>query len=462
MDRLENLGMAMKPAVPEDRRVAIIGGGYAGLACGVELAKAGVQVAVFERSRTLGGRARVADIEGYAVDNGQHILLGAYHELLRLLRVVGQSPKVLLSLPLTLHNPGQLHLRAGPLPAPLHLAWGLLTADGFSWRERLQAMGLMRRLQASRFELANDQELLPWLQAEQQSPRLIHLLWGPLALAALNTPLAEASAQTFAYVLRDSLAGAAEDSRLLLPRVSLSDLFPVPAARYIALRRGLVRTMEPITAIRQEENGLYRLEGDGRNQTYHHVVIATAPYHAHPLLAELSLCNALAQQIAGLQHEPIGCIWLDYGHEENGQPAVTLPAPMMACARLPIDNPSGIPIDWFFDRHQTHGQPGLFAAVISGHGEWMALPREALIEEAHRQLTRLCGGNGVPAPLWAKVVIEKRATFACHPGLQRPECRTPQQGVWLAGDYVKSPYPATLETAITSGIQTARHILSNR
>ncbi|HRG70483.1 MAG TPA: FAD-dependent oxidoreductase, partial [Thauera aminoaromatica] len=118
--------------------VAIIGAGYAGLACGVELARAGVHVTVFERSHTMGGRARVVHKDHHwRVDNGQHILIGAYSELTRLLRLTGVSPKQLAHLPLTLHVPGRLHLKAASLPAPFHLAVGLLRAQGLHWADRL-------------------------------------------------------------------------------------------------------------------------------------------------------------------------------------------------------------------------------------------------------------------------------------------------------------------------------------
>ncbi|MBS0554789.1 MAG: FAD-dependent oxidoreductase, partial [Proteobacteria bacterium] len=252
--------------------VAVIGGGYAGLACAVELARRGVHVTVFERSHTLGGRARVVHKDPHwRVDNGQHILLGAYAELTRLLRLTGGSPRQLEHLPLTLHVPGRMHLRAAALPAPFHLALGLLRAQGLSWGDRLAMLRLMRGLMRDAFRVAPGATVADLLRTTGQTANLIQLVWEPLCVAALNTPLAEACAQVFANVLRDSLASSAAASELLIPRVDLSELFPVPAARFLATRRGRLRTGNAITAIQPVDGG-FRLEGDPGSQPWQQVV----------------------------------------------------------------------------------------------------------------------------------------------------------------------------------------------
>ena len=304
--------------------VAIIGAGYAGLACAVELARAGVHVTVFERSHTMGGRARVVHKDHHwRVDNGQHILIGAYSELTRLLRLTGVSPKQLAHLPLTLHVPGRLHLKAASLPAPFHLAVGLLRSKGLSWADRLAMLRLMRWLKRHGFRLPDAAMTVDALLAEtRQTATLCQLIWEPLCVAALNTPVAEASAQVFANVLRDSLAAGAAASELLLPRTDLSELFPVPAARYIGVRRGKLRTGNAIEAIERVPGG-YRLEGDPGSQPWPHVVVATAPYHAGTLLASAGGCERLVAQIDALEHEPIVSVYLALGRGQK------LPEPMI-------------------------------------------------------------------------------------------------------------------------------------
>jgi squalene-associated FAD-dependent desaturase len=424
--------------------VAIIGAGYAGLACAVDLATEGVQVTVFDRSHVLGGRARLLTKDGRRVDNGQHILIGAYTELTRMLRHTRVSPKVLERLPLTLESPGRFHLRAAELPAPLHLAVGLLRARGLTWADRFAVMRLIRMLKRKRFQVSPEQTVQALLHETAQTPHATTWIWEPLCVAALNTPVAYASAQVFANVLRDSVAAHATASELLIPRVDLSELFPVQAARYLATRRGKLRTGTTVKAIERVDGG-FRLDCDHpTRQVFEQVVIATAPYHAPALLRAVGGCERLAQQIEALDYEPITTVYYALGE------SVSLSAPMLLLA----DGPA----QWVFDRGQLGGEAGLLACVISAHGEYEKLSREDLEIAIHQQLERELGRR-LPSPDWVLSVVEKRATIACRPGIVRPDIKTPVPGLWLAGDYVDSPYPATLESAVRSGTASAQAVL---
>lgn len=424
--------------------VAIIGAGYAGLACAVELARAGVPVQIYERSHSLGGRARLVAKDGWRVDNGQHILLGAYTELTRLLRVVGVGPKVFERSPLLLHTPGGLHLQAARLPAPLHLAVGLLTARGLPWKDKLAMVRFLSGLKKCGFRLAGDGSVRELLHAAGQSRALCAALWEPLCLAALNTPPEEASAQVFVNVLRDSLAADASASEMLLPKVDLSELFPVPALRYLATRRGRVDTGIAIKGIQREPEG-FRLEGAPRGAQFAQVVLATAPYHAAALLEPLEGVQRLTQLLHDLPQEPVTTAYFAFAEE------VRLPYPMLG---LPATGPG----QWVFDRGQLDGQSKLLAVVISAHGPHEALEREELAFAILRQLEDVLKLR-LPPVDWQQVITERRAAFACRPGLPRPGHRTPVPGLWLAGDYVESDYPATLESAVRSGVQCARAVL---
>ena len=398
----------------------------------------------------MGGRARVVHKDHHwRVDNGQHILIGAYSELTRLLRLTGVSPKQLAHLPLTLHVPGRLHLKAASLPAPFHLAVGLLRSKGLSWADRLAMLRLMRWLKRHGFRLPDAAMTVDALLAEtRQTATLCQLIWEPLCVAALNTPVAKASAQVFANVLRDSLAAGAAASELLLPRTDLSELFPVPAARYIGVRRGKLRTGNAIEAIERVPGG-YRLEGDPGSQPWPHVVVATAPYHAGTLLASAGGCERLVAQIDALEHEPIVSVYLALGRGQK------LPEPMIGL----VSGSTAGPAQWVFDRGQLGGPEGLLSCVISAHGPHEALARDELVLAVHAQLERQLGRR-LPAPEWSQVIVEKRATFACRPGIFRPGIRTPLPGLWLAGDYLDSDYPATLESAVRSGVACATAILA--
>jgi squalene-associated FAD-dependent desaturase len=412
-------------------RVAIVGAGYAGLACAVELADAGVTVEVFEASRTLGGRARAVELDGMTVDNGAHILAGAYRETLRLMQKVGAGSTALRRESLHLEFPGHVRIDAPKLPAPLHLGWALLTAQGLSFREKLAAIRFMRAQQARGFRLPADMSAADLFAAHRQPERVRRFLWEPLCLAALNTPVAAASAQVFLNVLRDSLAADRAASDLLLPATDFSSLFPEPAAGYIEARGGQVHRSARIASLDELD----------RFDNFDHRVLAVAPYHLAPLAPGIAARFPFAWQ-------PIATCYLAY--PANSSMAL-LPFPMIGL------DPAGGHAQWVFDRGALCGQPGLLAAVISGAGPWQELGHDELAASIHAQIAALLPGLRPPRKTW--VIEEKRATFACTPGLARPPTATDLPNVWLAGDYVAGDYPATIEGAVRSGIAAARAII---
>ncbi len=415
-------------------RIAIVGAGYAGLAAAVELARAGIAVEVFEASRTLGGRARATDIEGLRLDNGAHILAGAYTETARLMALVGEPPQALRRHPLRLEFPGEVRLAAPAwLPAPLNLTWALMTARGLSLAEKVAAARFMTMLKTRRFRLAADITAAELLS--EQSERLRRYLWEPLCLAALNTPVHKASAQVFLNVLRDSLAASREASDLLLPACDLSSLFPEPAARYLAGGGHTVRRGVRIAAIARNNAG-YFLDGCG---PFAQVVLAVAPYHLSALIAGLPELAPLARQVAAFEWQPIVTCYLRY------QEPVRLPWPMVGV----VDGHA----QWLFDLGALRGLPGMIAAVISARGRHQETTAVELAARIHAEIARIV--PGLPAPAWSRVIAEQRATFACTPNLQRPPTATVLPGLWLAGDYVASDYPATIEGAVRSGVRAA-------
>lgn len=428
------------------RKVAVIGGGYAGLAAAVELARHNVPVTVFEAAKQLGGRARRVEHQGLELDNGQHILIGAYEETLRLMTLVGVDVEhALLRLPLEFDLPGRFHLKTAHLPAPLHLAWGLLTATGLTWSERLSTARFIHALRKQQFRLKQDITVSTVLEQHQQSDSTVQLLWSPLCLAALNTPVDTASAQVFLHVLRDSLNGKRQASDILLPRVNLSQLFPDPAAEFIEKNGGAVLRNTVIRAIEKAQDG-YSLLTDNDRLDFTGVICAVAPSRLPQLFGGLPELAIAASQAENFRFQPICTVYLQY-------PAhVRLPKPMIGFA-------DGF-AQWAFDRGQLHNMPGLIAVVISAAGKHTELSHEQLAEIICQELCNVIGT--LPAPLWHKVITEKRATFSCDAGLVRPRQSTALRGLLLAGDYTEGDYPATLEGAIRSGVKSAKLFLESR
>ena len=422
--------------------VAVIGGGWAGLAAAVTLAEQGIPVTLFESAAQLGGRARRVEINGLALDNGQHILIGAYRETLRLLESVGVDINaVFYAPPLTLQVAPSFYLSAAHLPAPWHLAVGLLKSRGIPLHDKLSAIRFLATLKRDAFRIAPDFSVAALLTQHRQSTALNNYLWHPLCLAALNTPPHLASAQVFINVLRDAFFGTREDSRLLLPRVDLGQLLPDPAARFITAHGGEIRLNQRIQRVESITDG-FALYSDQGIEHFKQVICAVPPFRVHDLLGPLPSLQAVLDQIAALRYQPIYTVYLQYATTTH------LPFPMLGL--------SNALSQWVFDRGALSGQAGLMAVVISAEGAHETLPHAALAEQAARELHERLG---FPVQAnWTQVIAEKRATFACLPSIARPENVTPIAGLFLAGDYTACDYPATLESAVRSGIQCALSI----
>ncbi len=432
--------------------VAVVGGGYAGMAAAVALAEAGVTVCVYEAAPELGGRARRVTHRSTVLDNGLHIGIGAYSSLLaigqRVRRAAGLPGDGWQRRPLEWHVHGGLQMRAPRLPAPLHLAAALAGARGLPFGARADAVRLMLALRQSGYRLDVDTTVQAFLAAHRQRPPIVESLWAPLCVAALNTPPERASAQVFANVLRDSLGAARGDSDLLLPAADLSALFPDPAAVQVEAMGGAVHRGHRVERIEPAGDGWRLLFGQQRSPPagpFAGVVLAVAPRALAELTAGWPALQAVHACVAAYAHEPITSVYLQY-------PApVALPHPMTGFMHGPGQ--------WVFDRGALAGQPGLLGVVISASTAQRSLDAATLAAEVHRQLCGLL--PGLPVPSWTKVITERQATFACVPGMQRPSTLTELPGIVLAGDHVASDYPATLEGAVRSGLRAAEALLGH-
>lgn len=433
--------------------VAVVGGGYAGMAAAVALADAGVAVSVYEAAPELGGRARRVRHRDAVLDNGLHIGIGAYTTLLaiagRVRAAAGESGDGWQRRPLEWCMHRGMQLRAPRLPAPLHLAAALATARGLSPGARWDAIRLIAALRRDRYRIATETTVDALLRAHGQRPPIVDALWAPLCVAALNTPVQRASAQVFANVLRDSLGASGPASDLLLPAVDLSALFPDPAARHVESMGGTVHRSHRVGRISAAAGGRgWQLQfAQGRAEPagpFAAIVLAVAPRALADLTEEWPALRPVHDQVGAYAYEPITSVYLQY-------PAtVRLPRPMTGFTEGPGQ--------WVFDRGTLTGQAGLLGMVISASTAQRMPGADPLADAVHRQLCDLV--PGLPGPAWSKVITEKQATFACTPGLDRPGPLTAAPGVVLAGDHVASDYPATLEGAVRSGLQAAEAVLA--
>jgi hydroxysqualene dehydroxylase len=415
------------------RRLAVVGAGWAGLAAAVEAVGRGFAVTVFEMAPQAGGRARGLDVAGLALDNGQHILIGAYTETLALMRRVGADPEVLLErLPLVLADAqGRgLALPAGaPLPAFLR---GVLGAKHWPLTARLALLATAARWRLGGFRCD------PGWSVERLArglPAVVRTgLIEPLCVAALNTPAAQASAAVFLRVLRDALFAGPGSADLLLPRASLDALLPAPALAWLAAQGATLRLGQRVQAVAPQSGG-WRVD----DEAFDAVVLAASAGESARLAGPVA--PAWAAKARGLRYEPIVTV---YAHAAGA----VLRTPMVALAA-----DAEAPAQFVFDRGRLGGHAGVLAFVASGAQPWVdrgaPATAAATVAQARREL-----GLAIEV---LKVVTEKRATFRCTPALLRPAPRI-APGLHAAGDHVEGPYPATLEGAVRSGLDAVRRL----
>ncbi|MFT4266823.1 MAG: hydroxysqualene dehydroxylase HpnE [Xenophilus sp.] len=415
---------------PAPAKVAIVGGGWAGLACAVRAVQAGHAVTLFESARTPGGRARRVEADGGGVlDNGQHILIGAYRATLDLMRTVGVDPtQVLLRAPLALRFPdgGGLAIPAGPKP-PMDLLAGIAGARGWSWRDRLSLLRTALRWRARRFACAPGQTVAGLCAGVR--PRVMEELIAPLCVSALNVPVERASGAVFLRVLHDALFSEPGGADLLLPRADLGALLPEAAVRWLSSRGAAMRLGHRVQALRPDGGG-WRVEGE----CFDRVVLAVPAWESARLARSAGLADAAAwvQAAEALAHEGIATVYV------RGAP--TWPGlPMLALRRGPAQ--------FVFDRGRLGGPAGLAAFVVSA----CAGSRDELEARVLAQARDELGWAGAAA---VQTIVEKRATFACTPALQRPGAQV-APALLACGDYVDGPYPATLEGAVRSALAAA-------
>lgn len=432
--------------------VIVVGGGWAGLAAAVELARCSIPVTLLESAKQLGGRARSVQLDELHVDNGQHLMLGAYESVLDLLRIIGvREEDAVQRQALNLHYQWRgakpVSVVTANLPAPFHLALGLLQSKGLTLRERLAALRFSLAMKKRDFTLAEDCSVADLLKVYKQPARTISAIWEPLCVGALNTHLHEASALLFLRTLRDSFHYARRDSDLLLTKLDLSAMLPRPAMDYIETHGGNIQLGQRVNQLQLRDSSIYALELDSGSVAADEVILAAPASTAQRLLEPHDACRDVVQQLAGLQHRPICTVYLQYPEFVQLEP--------------PMQGSLGTLTQWIFDR-RLYGQAGLMAVVISGDGEHMQLDNEALCLKVEEELA----GHFPtwPKPLSSHCIREKRATFAALVDVQqhRPSMKTPIKGLWLAGDYTDTGLPATLEGAVRSGIACARDVVEKR
>jgi hydroxysqualene dehydroxylase len=414
------------------KSLAVVGAGWAGLAAAVRATEAGHRVTLFDMAPQPGGRARAVEHDGLLLDNGQHILIGAYRDTLALMRTVGADPEVLFDRrPLALRDPQGRGLALPRGPAVPAFVRAVLALRDWPLSERLALLAAALRWRLTGFRADPQHTVADLVHALPERARTT--LIEPLCVAALNTPSSQASAQVFLRVLRDALFSGPGAADLLLPRAPLSALLPTPATRWLQQHGAELRWTARVQRVEPAANARWQVDGE----TFDAVLLACSAHEAARLTQPVAA--SWARTAATFDYEPIVTVYL----QSTGS---RLPSPMVA-----LHAAADAPAQFAFDLgalDASGARNGLFAFVISGAKAWVEAGLEATARATLRQAQVAFGSikwQGL------RTIAERRATFMCRPGLARPPTAI-APALAAAGDYIDGPYPATLEGAVRSAL----------
>ena len=448
---------------PSSDRVVVVGGGFAGLSAAAALAARGRRVLVADARAQLGGRATAfRDREtGELVDNGQHVLFGCYRATFEFLERIDALDRIRvqpsLAVPYIDRQGRRSVLQCPKLPSPYHLLAGVMNWNAIPWRDRLSVVRLARPLRRARRELERTGSVSAeprgtvseWLTAHGQRPTLQSWLWEPLAVAALNQSPAVASAAPFVRVLAEMFGPDPHDSALVLPTRPLHEMYAEPARRFIESRGGEVRVSALARVVIDRER-VCGVDIRGERIPASHV-IAAVPWFDLPRLclpAPPPRLGAILTAAGATASMPIVTVNLWYDRRVMDEPFVGLPGRQM---------------QWIFDKRIAFGgEASHLSLVSSGATELTAKSGEELTALAAREVEESLPAARQSRLLRATVVREKHATFSLAPGQPtRPPTRTPVAGLYLAGDWIDTGLPGTIESAVLSGHRAAEEMLND-
>jgi squalene-associated FAD-dependent desaturase len=438
--------------------VVVVGGGFAGLTAAVRLTQAGVRVTVVERRPFLGGRAYSFPdpVTGDVIDNGPHAFMGAYTALARFLDEIGAPDAIAfqprLCVPMRHPELGGGAIMAGRVPGVLQPLAALARYRLLSRRDRLGLVAASVRVVARTAQTLAGTTVATLLDRLGQSAAARRCFWDPLVIATLNEDPVHAAAAPFAAVLRRGFLAGAGAARFGVARGPLGDVWARPARQAIERAEGTVLTGATVAEVvlADERAAGVRLR-DGRQVAADAVVLALPASAVHGVLPP-GLREATAfRRLATVATSPIVSVhlWTDRA-VRVGMPA----------AGAPFVGLLGCRAQWLFDTGPSVSGGRKLATVTSGARCWDGSDDATIVREVTAELHAMVPGFAATACQRAHVVRERHATLALTPEADaaRPDVQTPVRNLALAGDWVQTGLPATIESAVVSGGAAAAHV----
>ena len=460
-------------------RVAIVGGGLAGLAAGCALADTGLQVTLFERRPYLGGRASSYEHPGTGevVDNCQHVLLGCCTNLIQFYQRLGVQDKIRWYDELTFLEPGGRAsvIRASSLPAPLHTAPAFLRASCLQLKDKLAIAGAMAAL-APMTPTDRGDSFLGWLRRHGQTAGAIDRFWKTVLVSALNESLDRVSVPCAAQVMRESFLKSAAAGRMGVPTVPLSDLYSA-AGDYIQARGGEVRYRTGVESF-QADPASVKLQATGKEHDYDFAVLAVSSDVLPRLLPDTSASQPLRQALKHFETSPITGIHLWFDRQVTDLDHAVLldrtiqwmfhKSKLLNVAPAPRLSP-GHPAPETEQCNSAGGEKGIpsvpdngsyLELVVSASRSLVEKPRQEIVDLALAELREFFPEARKASLVKATVIKEVHATYSARPGVDvhRPHPQTVWPRVFLAGDWTATGWPATMEGAVRSGYLAAESL----
>lgn len=456
----------------ETPRVAVVGGGLAGLAAVCALADSGLNVTLFERRPFLGGRASSYQLPGTGevVDNCQHVLLGCCTNLIEFYERLGVGDKIRWFDRLTFLEPGGRASVISPsfLPAPLHTAPAFLRASCLNLTDKLAIAAAMAALAPMAPRDSGD-SFLTWLRRRGQTERAIDRFWKTLLVSALNEDMDRVSVPYAAQVLRESFLKSATAGKMGVPTVPLTELYS-SATDYVESRGGRVHFRAVVDSFRTEFAGVKL--GLGAGEEGFDFVVLAVPFDALTrILPNTTAADPLRQALSHFETSPITGVHLWFDRQITDLDHAVLldrtiqwmfhKSKLLSAAPSPQRRASS---------KKSNGNGGAIAVADAdtdgSYVELVVSSSKSLVEKSRGEIIDLALaelGEFLPASREAKlvkstVIKEVHATYSPRPGVEayRPRPETVWPRVFLAGDWTATGWPATMEGAVRSGYAAAQ------